>query len=153
VISELLGAAQSVQALAVLLKSAGSLNNYNEIVLAVSEVNARLMQANALALASQEQQSELSRRLSKAEGELAQLRSWSREAAELECIQIGEGVFAYLPKRRGSKFQAESKFCANCYLQSRPSLLQESREDRRLIGLHCPLCKTKVAFTHYLDAA
>lgn len=152
-IPELLGAAQSVQVLASLLKSATSLANYNDIVLAVSDVNARLMQANALALASQEQQSELGRRLKEAEAKLAQLQEWHREAAGLECIQVGEGVFAYLSRQRGSRYQAQPKYCANCFLQNQPSLLQESREDRRHIGLHCPRCKLKVAFTHYLDSA
>jgi hypothetical protein len=65
-IPELLGATQSVQALASLLKSANGLSNYNEILLAVSEVNTKLMNANAVALAAQEQQSDVPPELSSA---------------------------------------------------------------------------------------
>ena len=152
-IPELLGAAQSVQTLAALLRSATSLGNYNEIVLAVSEVNSKLMQANATALESQERQAELGRKLKEVEEQLAELKSWKKEAEKLTCVQIGEGVFAYVSPVRNTSFQAQPKYCANCFLQNSPSILQESREDRRLIGLHCQRCKQKVAFTHYLNAA
>ena len=151
-IPELLGAAQSVQTLAALLKSATSLANYNEIVLAVSEVNSKLMQANATALESQERQAELARKLKEVEEQLAELRSWKKQAENLTCVQIGEGVFAYVGPSQSS-FQAQPKYCANCFLHNEPSILQESREDRRLIGLNCQRCKLKVAFTHYLNAA
>ena len=55
-IQELLIASQSVQALGTLLKAANGLANYNEIVAAISEVNTKLMQANTVALTSQEKQ-------------------------------------------------------------------------------------------------
>ena len=152
-IPELLGAAQSVQTLALLLKSATSLANYNEIVLAVSEVNSKLMQANATALASQERQAELARKLKEVEEQFAELKSWKKQAEDLICVQIGEGVFAYISTAQGPSLQAQPKYCANCFLQNAPSILQESREDRRLIGLNCQRCKLKVAFTHYLNAA
>jgi len=58
--NELMLASQSVQALGTLLKAANGLANYNEIVAKVSEVNEKLMGANAVALAAQEKQSALS---------------------------------------------------------------------------------------------
>ncbi len=78
-IPELLGAAQSVQSLFSLLKAANGLANYNEIVAAVSEVNTKLMQANAVALASQEKQSALSAKVHELEKECVRLKDWSAE--------------------------------------------------------------------------
>lgn len=52
--AELVSAVKSVQALSSLLTSANKLSNYNEIVLAVSEINLKLIEANSHALASQE---------------------------------------------------------------------------------------------------
>jgi len=148
-IPELLGAAQSVQALAALLKSANGLANYNEIVLAVSEVNAKLMQANSVALAAQDQQSLLAQKLREREAQLEALLLWKREAELLERVEVGQGVFAYMYKDRSGSFQSQPKYCANCFMRNQPSLLQESREEMRCTGLNCQLCNSKMVFTHY----
>ncbi len=152
-ITELVGAAQSVQALASLLKSATQLSNYNEIVLAVSEVNMKLMQANAVALQSQEQQATLQARIRELEAQLEDTQIWRKVAEELETIQVSEGVFAYLYKQRSEPFRREKKFCTNCALQRHLSLLQETREPARQTGLLCPRCSTKLVFYNYADAA
>jgi hypothetical protein len=148
-IPELLGATQSVQALASLLKSANGLSNYNEILLAVTEVNTKLMNANAVALASQEQQSLLAKQLRDREAELEALILWKKDAEMLEQVEVAKGVFAYMKKDRRGPFQSQPKYCANCYFSNRPSLLQESREDYRNTGLNCHLCDAKMVFNFY----
>jgi hypothetical protein len=152
-ITELVGAAQSVQALATLLKSANQLSNYNEIVLAVSEVNMKLMQANAVALQAQEQQAALQAKLRELEAQVEDTQVWKEVAEELEALQVSAGVFAYVYKQRSEPFRSEKKFCTNCALQRHLSLLQETREPSRQIGLLCPRCNTKLVFYSYADAA
>ena len=151
-IPELLGATQSVQALASLLKSANGLSNYNEILLAVSEVNTKLMNANAVALAAQEQQSLLAKKLRDKEAQLEALILWEKDAELLEQVEVAQGVFAYMKKDRRGPFQPQPKYCANCYFSNRPSLLQESREPNRYIGLNCHLCDAKMVFNFYKNA-
>ena len=151
-IPELLGATQSVQALASLLKSANGLSNYNEILLAVAEVNTKLMNANAVALASQEQQSLLAKKLRDKEAQLEALILWKKDAELLEQVEVAQGVFAYMKKDRRDPFQSQPKYCANCYFSNRPSLLQESRESNRYIGLNCHLCDAKMVFNFYKNA-
>ena len=73
-INELMMASQSVQALGTLLKAANGLANYNEIVAKVSDVNSKLMGANAVALAAQEKQSSLATKVQELEGEVAKLK-------------------------------------------------------------------------------
>jgi len=77
--AEISAAIQSAKVLGELLKAAHGLANYNELVAAVSEVNAKLMDATAVALASQEKQSSLADRVAELENELLQLKNWESE--------------------------------------------------------------------------
>jgi hypothetical protein len=51
--AELAAAVQSARALGTLIKAATSLSNYNELVLAVSDVTTKLLDANTVALEAQ----------------------------------------------------------------------------------------------------
>jgi len=68
--AEISAAIQSGKALGELVKAAHGLANYNEFVTAVYEVNAKLMDATAVALASQEKQSSLANRVAELEDQL-----------------------------------------------------------------------------------
>lgn len=115
--NELFLASQSVQALGTLLKAASGLSNYNEIVAAVSEVNSKLMQANAVALASQEKQSSLSARVQELEQEIVRFKNWEAEASEYETLEIARGVFGQLKKNRVGTLESAHKLCSNCFNQ------------------------------------
>lgn len=150
--AELTGAAQSVQALSSLLKASNGLSNYSEIVSAVSEVNSKLMQANAVALASQEKQSSLTAELNDLRVQFDRLNDWSVEAKQYDTVEIANGVFAQLKIERSEKFESEKKLCTNCFHQNWKSLLQQSNEEMRQKGLTCHRCKALVVFRHYKDA-
>jgi hypothetical protein len=151
VFNELMLASQSVQALGTLLKTANGLANYNEIVLAVSEVNSKLMQANATALASQERHSELIAKVAALQAEVQRLQDWTSVAAQYESVQVAHGVFAYLPKSRSGDFESTEKLCGNCFLQGHRSILQQSFEESRRKGLNCHRCKAKMVVNGYLS--
>jgi uncharacterized protein YaaR (DUF327 family) len=68
-IAEFSAAIQSAKALGELVKAAHGLTNYNEFVTAVYEVNAKLMDATAVALSSQERQTALTARVAELENE------------------------------------------------------------------------------------
>ena len=116
-LNELMLASQSVQALGTLLKAASGLANYNEIVAKVSEVNTKLMGANAVALGAQEKQAALAAKVQQLESELASLKDWQAEAHTFEVREVAAGVFAYLAKVSSKDFQSAQKFCANCFDQ------------------------------------
>lgn len=150
-IHELLIASQSVQSLGSLLKAAHGLSNYNEIVAALAEVHAKLMQANAVALASQEKQAASAARVQELEQEVMRLKDWSAEAQQYEAPEIARGVFAHVKKDRVGALQSTHKLCSNCFEQSKKSLLQRSREPRPLEGLICHRCERTIVFRHYGD--
>lgn len=153
-IHELLLASQSVQALGTLLKAAKGLANYNEIVAAVAEVHSKLMQANTVALSSQEKQAALAARVAELEAELAFLRNWETTAESYEPVQVARGVYAYLPKRRDGKYESMVKLCSNCFEQKRKSILQQQKVDvGRRLSLVCNRCNSTVIFGHYADHA
>ncbi len=150
--NELMLASQSVQALGTLLKAANGLANYNEIVAKVSEVNEKLMGANAVALAAQEKQSALSARVKELESEVTRLRDWSAEAERYETREVAVGVFAYLSKSETGKFQSAHKLCANCFNQGTKSLLQQQKvEVGRQLSLVCHRCKANIVFSYYVE--
>ena len=99
-ITELIGAAQSVQALTTLLSSANKISNYNEIVAAVAEVNLKLMQANSVALSLQEKIRELQQNNEELDRQIKASNDWSSEAEGYEETQVSDGVFVMVPKER-----------------------------------------------------
>lgn len=151
-INELLLASQSVQALGALLKAASDLSNYNEIVAAVSEVNSKLMQANAVALASQEKQSVLTARINELEKEIVRLKNWDAESRNYEIVEFSTGLFAYVAKDNVQPLESAHKYCANCYRKQSKSLLQQQRiEVGRQRSLVCHGCDSSVTFRIYKD--
>ena len=151
-INELLLASQSVQALGTLLKAANGLANYNEIVAAVSEVNTKLMQANAVALTSQEKQSALTARINELEKEIVRLNDWNAESQNYEIVEFSIGLFAYVAKDNMQSLQSAHKYCANCFGKQKKSLLQQQRiEVGHQLSLVCHGCDTNVVFRQYKD--
>jgi DNA-directed RNA polymerase subunit RPC12/RpoP len=128
-ISELLGAAQSVQALSSLLQAAKTLSNYNEIVAAVSQVNAKLMQANAVALASQEKQAALAARVAELEKDIERMSEWDRQAVRYVLTALAPGVFVYaLRPDRAEEGEPMHYLCANCMGKRQTALIQLAAE-------------------------
>jgi hypothetical protein len=151
-INELLLASQSVQALGGLLKAANGLANYNEIVAKVSEVNSKLMQANAVALTSQEKQSSLVSQVHELESQIKALKDWKDEAEKYEVREVSTGVFAFLEIGFAGKLQSAQKLCANCFNQGRKSLLQQQHvEVGRQLSLLCHRCEASVVFRNYIE--
>ena len=135
-----------------LLKAAHHLSNYNEIVAAVSEVNTKLLQANDVALHSQEKQSVLAAKVNDLEKEITCLKDWERERERYELRQVARGVFVRVEKGVTGNWQSAYKFCATCFEQnSKAPLQQEKIQVGRRLSLTCHRCKSKVIFDSYLS--
>jgi hypothetical protein len=139
-INELLLASQSVQALMTLLKAAQHLSNYNEIVAAVSEVNTKLMQANAVALSSQEKQSSLTNRITELENQLRELENWESESQRYRLTKLAFGGYAFCLKPGMENAEPPHYLCATCMNQRKKSILQPHDES----FLRCSLCHEQV---------
>jgi hypothetical protein len=142
-IQELLLASQSVQALGTLLKTAHGLANYNEIVAAVSEVNSKLMQANGVALASQEKQSELSKHILELEHEIRELRSWDNELKRYQLKKYPPGIYVYELTPGMENSEPPHMLCANCFSKRQKSLLQVIDDDQYNRDCKCHNCSSR----------
>ena len=149
--AEIQAAIASTRLLGDIITASKDLRNYNELAGAVSEVNAKLMQATAIALASQEKQATLSARVQELEKEIVNLKDWDTESQQYDAREIARGVFVYLHKDAVGPMHSMHKFCSNCFAQGIKSLLQQSHEEQRQRGLNCHRCKSKMIFRAYLD--
>ena len=125
-------------------KAAHGLSNYNELVAAVSEVNAKLVDATVVTLAS---------RVGDLEKELVQIKNWKTEADNYEILEVARGVFAHVIKGNVQPLHSAHKLCSNCFNKYEKSLLQESRDTAapRHYKLSCQSCGSKMPFHNYTD--
>ena len=112
--AEITAAIQSVKTVGELAKAANSLSNHHELVSAVADVNAKLMEATAVALASQERQSELLSRVAQLERELAELRDRHRKAERYMLFKFPTGTLAYKLRPELESEEPAHYVCAKC---------------------------------------
>lgn len=142
--AEISAAIQSAKALGELVKAAHGLTNYNEFVTAVYEVNAKLMDATAVALASQEKQSSLANRVAELEVELRELKNLESEAQRYQLTQFAFGGYAYSIKPGMENAEPPHYLCATCMNQRKKSILQPSGE----AFLRCSLCHGEIQISN-----
>ena len=120
--AQIVAAIQSTRALSDLLNAAKSLSNYNELVAAVSEVNSKLMDATAVALASQEAQSRLSARVVDLESKLAEIQDWEKRISQYELTETAGGAVVYKYTKK-----PEHYICPSCISKKVIQILQDNR--------------------------
>jgi hypothetical protein len=123
-LQELLGAAQSVQALSTLLKAANGLSNFNEIVAAVADVNTKLVQAQAVSLTSLEKQQSLNTRISELEKQIAQYVARENLLGRYKLFQFPTGGLAYCLMDEFCSVEPKHYLCATCHDKNQTSKLQ-----------------------------
>jgi len=124
--AEISAAIQSAKALGELVKAAHGLANYNEFVTAVYEVNAKLMDATAVALASQEKQSSLVNRVAELENELREIKHIEADLQRYQLTGFPFGGYAYSIKPGMDNGEPHHYLCATCMNQRKKSILQPS---------------------------
>jgi rRNA maturation endonuclease Nob1 len=142
--AEISAAIQSTKTLADLLKVARSLSNYNELVLAVSEVNMKLMEATAVALKSQERQAELQTMVTELERKAADLQLALDRAKDYQLHKFETGALAYSYIGTTEQVPPHS-LCATCFDRGSHSKLQPQGN----YALKCHACDSivQVKFT------
>lgn len=78
-----------------IVKTANQLSNYNELVAAVSEVNAKLIDANVVALASLEKQSALNSEIADLKNKLREIENWEGQIKRYKLYEFPTGALAY----------------------------------------------------------
>jgi len=131
----------SAKALGDIVKSAHELTNYNELVAAVSEVNAKLMAATSVALASQEKQAALAERVRELEQQVAQAKDWEGQMQRYALVEFPTGAISYRLKQDVANGELSHHICAACVDQRAISKLQPVGDKR---FLYCHNCKLRI---------
>jgi hypothetical protein len=119
-------------------KTAHNLSDFNNLVSAISEVNTKLMDATAVALASQEKQSALTNRIAELEDQLRQVENWESQIKRYKLHEFTETkALAYALQPGMENNEPMHYLCATCVGKREKTILQPVG-----IYLHCPICKT-----------
>lgn len=138
--AEITAAVQSLRTLGELAKAVNSLANQHEIVMAVSTVNAKLMEAMTVALTSQEHHSALLKRISELEREIGELRTKQSEGEKYALHKFPTSAFAYRLKDEYEATQPAHYLCTKCHDSGTHSKLQPWGSRR----LKCTTCQTVI---------
>lgn len=137
--AEIVSAVQSAKALGELVKAAHGLSNYTEFVSAVSEVSAKLMEATAVALTSQEKQSALANRVAELENQLREIENWESHIKRYKLYEFPTKALAYALQPSVEQNEPMHYLCTTCVGKRQSTILQPGG---RL--LHCSVCKTDI---------
>src|SRR4030042_5818726 len=122
--TEINAALQATKVLYDIAKANKGLTNYNELVSAVSDVNAKLIEANAAALASQEKQSFLSERVRELEKKIMEFENWESEIQKYKLHQFPSGSFAFELKPEMQQAEPLHYLCEACVAKRQKSIMQ-----------------------------
>jgi hypothetical protein len=118
----------------------------------VIELNTVILSAQHSALAAQEGQFALLKRIRELEEEVAQVKRWDAEAEKYECAPMAPGVVAVHLKSEANAPEPSHLFCANCFKQQKFSYLKRTPQTKSLptggrAYVHvCNTCKDELVF-------
>ena len=141
---EIAAAIQSVRVVTDIIKANHTLRNFNELVTAVYEVNAKLLTVQSVAMEAQEKQATLAERIRELEKEMMELKDWDTEKKRYQLTQIALGIFAYALKPGMEQNEPPHYLCTNCFTQKEKSILQAEAAGPQVFAYRCPRCQSKL---------
>jgi len=136
---EIAGTVHSIRLLWDLVKANKTLANYNELVAAVSEVNADLIAAQSATIASQKNEMTLTELVRELKEKIGKLENWEREAERYQLTEIAPGIPARVLKPGMEKGEASLPLCATCFEDHKKQFLQVGAPHQGTI-YHCSRC-------------
>ena len=137
--AEISAAVASAKTALEIAKTAHSLSNYNELVSAVSEVNAKLIQATTVALASLEKQSSLTGEIAELKDKLREVENWEGLMKRYKLHEFPTKALAYALQQGMEPCEPLHYLCTSCVDKKQKSTLQPNGR-----FLKCPNCKTDI---------
>lgn len=139
-LTEFIAATQSVKTLYGLVRATQGLSNSSEVLTAVSEVQQKLMDANAAALASQEKQAALAERVRELEAQLRDSEDWKSQMQSYELFEFPDTKALALKLREDMANGVPLHYlCTACADKKKKTILQPST-----LYLECPECKSGI---------
>jgi hypothetical protein len=134
---EFTAAVQSVKTLIDLIKATQGLPNSNELLAGVSDVETKLMNANAAALASQDK---LAQQVRELETQLGNIEDWKTQMQSYELVEFPTKALAFKLKAVTTDGVPMHYLCTACADKKKMTTLQPRKR-----FLHCPECKSLIA--------
>ena len=141
--AEISAAVASAKTALDIAKAAHGLTNYNELVAAVSEVNAKLVDATVVTLASLEKQSALNGEIADLKNKLREVENWEGQMKRYKLHEFPTRALAYALQPGMEQGEPLHYLCASCVDKKQKSTLQPYG---RL--LRCTVCKIDIAMQH-----
>ena len=137
--AEISAAVASAKTALDIAKAAHGLSNYNELVAAVSEVNAKLMDATVVTLASLEKQSALNSEIADLKEKLREVEDWEGQMKRYKLHEFPTGALAYALQPGMEQGQPLHYLCAACVDKGQKSTLQPNGR-----YLKCTACNASI---------
>ncbi len=138
--AEISAAVTSAKTALDIAKAAHGLSNYNELVTAVSEVNAKLVEATVVTLASLEKQSALTGEIADLKEKLREAENWEGQMKRYKLHAFPTGALAYALQPGMEEGQPMHYLCTACVDKKKKTTLQPNGR-----YLHCPECNSNIA--------
>lgn len=138
-LADFMAAYQSGKKLYELIKATNELSNSHEILMAVSEVQQKLVDANASALASQEREATLAVRVRELETQLRDSEDWKTQMQSYELFEFPTKALAYKLRADMANTTPMHYLCTACADKKKKTILQPIA-----MYLHCPECKSNI---------
>lgn len=120
----------------------------SELLAAVIAAQSSALQAQGQQMALINQQMTLINRVRDLEEEIRNFKAWESEKQRYELKDLGNRKFAYSLKESVQQVEPQHDICANCYNQSKKSILQlQSRDPGRHKVLMCQNCGEEIFLT------
>lgn len=142
--AEFTAACQSAKVLYELIKATKEFSNSAQILTAVSEVQQKLMDANAAALTSQAEQATLIERVRELETKLRGVEDWENQMQRYELIEFPTKTLAYKLKPAMANGEPIHYLCPTCADKKKKITLQPSGRQ-----LYCHECKFNIRIEPY----
>jgi DNA-directed RNA polymerase subunit RPC12/RpoP len=110
--------------------------------------NGAVIELQEKILAARDAQETLLKRIGDLEKEVTRFEAWKTEKDRYQLTDVGSGTFAYALKAAMRGTEPPHYICANCYEQSKKSILHHMRMAGGSDLLSCPRCSTKVLILH-----
>ncbi len=137
--AEISAAVTSAKTALDIAKAAQGLSSYNELVSAVSEVNAKLMDATVVTLASLEKQSALTKEMAELKVKLREVEDWESQMKRYKLHAFATGTLAYALRSRKENGEPMHYLCTTCVDKKKKTTLQPKSS-----VLYCPECKINI---------
>ncbi len=123
-LTELVAASQGVKTLFELIKATQGLSNSTAVLTAVSDVQQKLIDANAAALASQEKQASLAEQVRELEAQLRDSEDWQREMQRYHLVEFPTKALALKLRVDMANGEPMHHLCKACADKKQKTTLQ-----------------------------